>query len=117
MCKRCAAKDEHVRPYCETCNVCQIAEKNGSSMTKALAIIAELHPESVKRGTLGCAATTKSAKPCRKCIRHVCAHCETPFRSHANGSYCTDLCRNAAKRESQRLYNEKRREKALAEAA
>lgn len=115
VCKRCAAKDAHVRPFCETCNICQIAEKNGSSMTKALAVIAELNPTSVKKGKSGCASTAKGASPCRKCVRHKCKHCSESFRSHAKAStYCSDICRGAASRESRRQAQERYRQKALA---
>jgi hypothetical protein len=118
VCKRCAARDRHAKSFCETCNVCQLAENNGSSMTKALAVIVELNPRSLRPGKVGCASTVKGAKSCRKCIRKTCKHCAQTFHTHANrSSYCGELCKHAARRETHRKYDAGRREKALAVAA
>jgi hypothetical protein len=117
VCSRCASeagRGPH-KPYTETCNVCAIAEKHGSSMKRALAYISETHPTQVKKGQAVCASTQPKAKPCRKCTRHVCSNCERAFRSHANKSaYCGELCRMAAHRESNRVYREQQRKKLLA---
>jgi len=125
VCKRCAAKSFPSKPYTEECNVCQLAVQNGCSMTKALAVIAELHPQAVKRGKVTCASTDKNGKPCRRCIRHECRreNCLTDgkptiFRSHSrNDAYCNDLCRAASRRESTRRANDKRRAQRLTEVA
>lgn len=115
VCKRCAARSQPPKPYTEECNVCQIAVKNGCSIERALQIIAELHPSVVQRGKTGCASTNKGAPQCRKCVRHACKHCQTPFRSHAKAStYCGDICRAAASRETRRQAQERYRLKALA---
>ena len=37
-------------------------------MPKALAVLGELHPESVKSGKAGCAATIKGEKKCERCV-------------------------------------------------
>ena len=68
VCKRCANK-QSPKPFTETCNMCQLAEMHGSSMPKALVILGELHPESVKSGKAGCAATIKGAEECARCLR------------------------------------------------
>lgn len=126
VCRFCATKSQPHKAYTEECNVCQLAVKNGCSMSKALAKIAELNPQAVKRGKATCASFDKNAAPCRKCIRKTCAQCvyattegkPRTFRTHSNRSpYCGDLCKAAARHESQRQYNDKRREKALYEAA
>jgi hypothetical protein len=115
VCKRCAARDPHAKSFCETCNVCQLAEQNSSSMTKAVTHLAELHPQSIKRGKVGCASTIKDGKPCSRCIRKACRHCEQTFRTHANRSpYCGDLCKHAAQREANRQRQERYRENTLA---
>jgi hypothetical protein len=117
VCRFCAAKSQPNKPYTEECNVCQLAVKNGCSMTKALAIIAELSPQAVKRGKATCASFDKNAPPCRNCIRHECRWCETKFRSHTNGSYCPDgPCGDLARREQDRRRKERLRQETLAAA-
>ena len=71
VCKRCANK-QSPKPFTETCNMCQLAEAHGSSMPKALAVLGELHPESVKSGKAGCAATIKGEKKCERCVESDC---------------------------------------------
>ena len=86
VCKRCANK-QSPKPYTETCNMCQLAEMHGSSMSKALAVLGELHPESVKSGKAGCAATIKGEKKCERCVESDCKRlgslaCRGKFWSH-----------------------------------
>jgi hypothetical protein len=119
VCKRCAAKSLPSKPYCEECNVCQIAAKNSGSMAKAVAIIGELHPESVKRGKLACASISRTGKPCARCVQHPsCGHCLQSFHSHRkDNAFCSDTCRASARREYSRQYAEKRTAKKLSEVA
>lgn len=110
VCRRCSAKSLPVKPYTEECNVCQAAAKNGCSMDKALAAIAESAPDSIRKGKSGCASTAIGAKPCRKCVKHTCKRCQRLFRSHnKRGDLCGDLCRRAAAREANRLRQERHR--------
>lgn len=117
VCTTCARKQLPPKAYCEQCNVCELATKNGCSMTKALAIIAESNPAALKRGTAECASTKPGAPPCRHCIRKKCNHCEQSFRSHSNRSpYCGDLCKAAAQRETNRQRQERHRQQTLVAA-
>lgn len=110
VCKRCASK-QSAKPYTEVCGVCALAETLGSSMPKALAKIAELHPESLVKGKVECAAVKAGARPCRKCVRHKCKQCERDFRNHSKrGDFCGDLCRRAVTRESNRQRQERHRQ-------
>jgi hypothetical protein len=115
VCKRCADKSQPHKPFTEECNVCQLAVKNGCSITKALSLIAELHPESVRKGKSVCASFAKGATPCGRCVRHVCKHCETDFRSHSKASaYCGDICRKSEAREANRQRQDRFRQNAQA---
>ena len=114
VCKRCANK-QSPKPYTETCNMCQLAEMHGSSMSKALAVLGELHPESVKSGKAGCAATIKGEKKCERCVESDCKRlgslaCRGKFWSHdRREAYCGDLCRKAAAKEKNRERQERHR--------
>ena len=114
VCKRCANK-QSPKPYTETCNMCQLAEMHGSSMSKALAVLGELHPESVKSGKAGCAATIKGEKKCERCVESDCKRlgslaCQGKFWSHdRREAYCGDLCRKAAAKEKNRERQERHR--------
>jgi hypothetical protein len=116
VCRTCAARQK-TKAYLELCNLCQLATERSCSMEKALAVVRDLHPQAVKRGKATCAATDKSAKPCRRCVRHECKRCSDAFRTHCKrGDYC-ERCRDIATREANRLRQERRRQKLLAEAA
>lgn len=117
VCRTCAAKQK-AKPCCELCNLCQLAVERGGSMDQALATIAELHPMALENGKVTCASFDPKAKPCRKCVRHICGHCDRPFRSHHNRTaHCGDICKAAARRETQRRADEKRRQRRLSAAA
>jgi len=120
VCKRCANKQQ-AKLYTETCNMCSLAEKHGSSMKLALAEIARLHPANIKSGKVVCAATNKGAEECRRCIHKTCGyeHCDkgkggkaTFFTHSRREAHCSDICRAAAIRESKRASKERARAEA-----